>query len=67
MSASTPQITYRVVGVRADGSRETISEQSTRDAADRVVNLIQYGSSFKALIIEAVSQGIPIQDLKNPA
>jgi hypothetical protein len=44
--------TYRVVGVRANGERITISKHATRQLAERVVNLIRTGTDFKEILIE---------------
>jgi hypothetical protein len=43
---------YRVVGVRPNGERVVIAYNDTREIAEKVIRLIQFGSPFKELLIE---------------
>jgi hypothetical protein len=50
--------TYRVIGIHPNGERVVIAQQSTREVADKVVNLIRFASPFKQLVIES-EDGLP--------
>jgi len=51
---------YRVIGIHPNGDRVVIAQQSTREVADKVVNLIRFASPFKQLVIE-FADGMPPQ------
>jgi hypothetical protein len=45
--------TFRVVGICANGKRVVISKHASHEAAERVVNLIQFGSQYSTIVIES--------------
>jgi hypothetical protein len=58
--------TYRVIGIHASGERVVISQQATREVADKVVNLIRFASPYKQLVIESEDGMSPEHfDVKN--
>ncbi|MBI3866461.1 MAG: hypothetical protein HY290_31660 [Planctomycetia bacterium] len=50
---------FRVVGVRSNGKRVVISQHDSREVAEKVVRLIEFGSPFKELLIEGGPDGYP--------
>jgi hypothetical protein len=48
----TPEPGYSVIGVRRNGERIVISTHATREAADRVVKLLDPGAEFRRIHIE---------------
>ncbi len=48
---------FRVVGVRANGERIIVTKHTTREIAERVVNLIRVGTEFVDLLIEPDENG----------
>jgi len=46
---------FRVVGIRTIGERVVISQHASREAAERVVSVIQFGSQYSEIIIDEKS------------
>lgn len=48
---------FRVVGLRENGERIVVTKHTTREIAERVVNLIRVGTEFVDLLIEPDDNG----------
>jgi hypothetical protein len=64
----TPQALYRVVAVRADGSRLLISSNVKLDAAERTASLLRHGAGYKEIKILSESTGtdLPLKLWQSP-
>jgi hypothetical protein len=47
------QVTYHVVGKHESGERVVLTKNTTREIAERIVNLMKADSAFAELFIEA--------------
>ncbi len=45
--------TFRVIGLRVNGDRVVITKQTNRQTAERIVGLMNAGTTFEELFIEA--------------
>jgi hypothetical protein len=52
----SPQPTYRVVGVRADGARVTVEDGVSRRQAEELKQLLIFANAFRAVEIEPERQ-----------
>ena len=57
----TSQSNSSVIVVCAEGKRTLFARQSTREVAEKVVNLVQCGSPFRKLLIEWDGKNEPPQ------